>query len=238
MTGGDLAQSEPTRGVAGGPARPRGAGAGSPRSSSRSCCCRSRWSAPARCGSSGSSTGTATAGPWCTCRSAGLGRAAHRRGAPPRPHHRVVARVQHLRAIQRRQLVPGRHLRPAREPRCARRCRAALKAGRGSTTSSSRCRPASGSNRSRPGSAASHAAARSRSCRARATTRCDPLYEPTGVSNLEGLVRPDTYKISESQDEIAILQTMVTAFDTREEARAHRPMSTVTARTTSSRSPR
>jgi UPF0755 protein len=39
------------------------------------------------------------------------------------------------------------------------------------------------------------------------------LFEPETVSNLEGLVRPDTYKISESQDEIAILQTMVTAFD-------------------------
>lgn len=39
------------------------------------------------------------------------------------------------------------------------------------------------------------------------------LFEPETVSNLEGLLRPDTYKISESQDEIAILQTMVTAFD-------------------------
>src|SRR4029077_20102673 len=33
------------------------------------------------------------------------------------------------------------------------------------------------------------------------------------VSSLEGLLRPDTYKISESQDEIAILQTLVKAFD-------------------------
>ena len=39
------------------------------------------------------------------------------------------------------------------------------------------------------------------------------MFEPQGVSNLEGLLRPDTYKISESEDEIGILQTMVTAFD-------------------------
>ena len=39
-------------------------------------------------------------------------------------------------------------------------------------------------------------------------------FEPPDVSNLEGLLRPDTYKISESQDEIAILQTLVKAFDT------------------------
>jgi peptidoglycan lytic transglycosylase G len=39
------------------------------------------------------------------------------------------------------------------------------------------------------------------------------VLEPEGVNNLEGLLRPDTYKISNSQDEIAILQTMVTAFD-------------------------
>ena|SRR5579862_3411043 len=38
-------------------------------------------------------------------------------------------------------------------------------------------------------------------------------FEPEGVTNLEGLVRPDTYKISNSQDEISALQTMVTAFD-------------------------
>jgi len=38
-------------------------------------------------------------------------------------------------------------------------------------------------------------------------------FEPDGVTNLEGLVRPDTYKISGAQDEISILQTMVTAFD-------------------------
>ena len=48
------------------------------------------------------------------------------------------------------------------------------------------------------------------------------VFEPQGVSNLEGLLRPDTYKISESEDEIGILQTMVTAFDTtRREARPH-----------------
>ncbi len=39
------------------------------------------------------------------------------------------------------------------------------------------------------------------------------VYEPEGVSNLEGLVRPDTYRVSNSQDEIGILQAMVTAFD-------------------------
>jgi UPF0755 protein len=39
------------------------------------------------------------------------------------------------------------------------------------------------------------------------------VFEPEGVTNLEGLTRPDTYKISNSQDEISILQTMVTAFD-------------------------
>jgi UPF0755 protein len=41
------------------------------------------------------------------------------------------------------------------------------------------------------------------------------LFEPANVTNLEGLVRPDTYKISNSQDEISILQTMVHTFDTR-----------------------
>jgi UPF0755 protein len=41
------------------------------------------------------------------------------------------------------------------------------------------------------------------------------IFEPADVSNLEGLLRPDTYKISESQDEIAILQTLVKTFDTR-----------------------
>jgi UPF0755 protein len=40
-------------------------------------------------------------------------------------------------------------------------------------------------------------------------------FEPADVSNLEGLLRPDTYKISESQDEIAILQTMADIFDDR-----------------------
>ena len=39
------------------------------------------------------------------------------------------------------------------------------------------------------------------------------LYEPATVSNLEGLLRPDTYQVSNSQDEIGILQAMVTAFD-------------------------
>ena len=40
------------------------------------------------------------------------------------------------------------------------------------------------------------------------------VFEPADVASLEGLLRPDTYKISESQDEISIVQTMVTAFDT------------------------
>jgi UPF0755 protein len=43
------------------------------------------------------------------------------------------------------------------------------------------------------------------------------VFEPAGTSNLEGLVRPDTYKVSNSQDEIAILQTMVSTFDARAE---------------------
>ncbi len=38
-------------------------------------------------------------------------------------------------------------------------------------------------------------------------------FEPEGVSNLEGLLRPDTYKISESQDEIAVLETLADTFD-------------------------
>ena len=38
-------------------------------------------------------------------------------------------------------------------------------------------------------------------------------YEPAGMSNLEGLLRPDTYKVSASQDEFSILQMMVTEFD-------------------------
>jgi UPF0755 protein len=41
------------------------------------------------------------------------------------------------------------------------------------------------------------------------------VFEPEGVNNLEGLLRPDTYQISNSQDEISVLQTMVTAFDKR-----------------------
>jgi UPF0755 protein len=48
------------------------------------------------------------------------------------------------------------------------------------------------------------------------------IFEPAAVTNLEGLVRPDTYKISGSQDEISILQTMVQTFDTRAEARGLR----------------
>lgn len=44
------------------------------------------------------------------------------------------------------------------------------------------------------------------------------IFEPAGVANLEGLLRPDTYKISNSQDEISILQTMVDTFDTRAKA--------------------
>jgi UPF0755 protein len=42
-------------------------------------------------------------------------------------------------------------------------------------------------------------------------------FEPADVSNLEGLLRPDTYKISESQDEISILQTLVDTFDSHAE---------------------
>jgi len=39
------------------------------------------------------------------------------------------------------------------------------------------------------------------------------VFEPAGVNNLEGLPRPDTYHVDNSQDEISILQMMVTAFD-------------------------
>jgi UPF0755 protein len=38
-------------------------------------------------------------------------------------------------------------------------------------------------------------------------------FEPQDVNNLEGLLRPDTYKVSASQDELGILQAMVTEFD-------------------------
>jgi len=38
-------------------------------------------------------------------------------------------------------------------------------------------------------------------------------FEPAGVTNLEGLTRPDTYKVSNSQDEFSVLQSLVTAFD-------------------------
>ncbi len=39
------------------------------------------------------------------------------------------------------------------------------------------------------------------------------VFEPAGTANLEGLLWPDTFKVSASQDEISILQTMVTEFD-------------------------
>ena len=38
-------------------------------------------------------------------------------------------------------------------------------------------------------------------------------FEPANVNNLEGLLRPDTYQVSASQDELGILQAMVTEFD-------------------------
>jgi UPF0755 protein len=40
-------------------------------------------------------------------------------------------------------------------------------------------------------------------------------FEPEGVNNLEGLLWPDTYKISDSEDEIEVLKTMVRTFDQR-----------------------
>jgi UPF0755 protein len=43
-------------------------------------------------------------------------------------------------------------------------------------------------------------------------------YQPAGTNNLEGLLFPDTYFIEEKDDERAILQRMVTAFE--EQARA------------------
>jgi UPF0755 protein len=40
-------------------------------------------------------------------------------------------------------------------------------------------------------------------------------FEPAGVHNLEGLLWPDTYKISASEDEIDVLRTMKTTFEER-----------------------
>lgn len=39
--------------------------------------------------------------------------------------------------------------------------------------------------------------------------------QPANVSNLEGLVWPDTYKISDSEDDIDVLKTMVKEFDSK-----------------------
>ena len=152
----------------------------------------------------------------------GWGVPADRPGVAPRAHRRLVARVQRVRALQRRQFVPGRNLRHARE----RRREGGRQGAQGRP--SYRLRQA-------------HGAARAVAPTDRGPRRSPPgrnplpflqgtrnnavrsLYEPTGVSNLEGLVRPDTYKVSNSQDEISILQSMVTAFDTHaREARAHR----------------
>ena len=43
-------------------------------------------------------------------------------------------------------------------------------------------------------------------------------FEPEGVNNLEGLLWPDTYKISDSEDEIEVLKTMVRTRSTRRAA--------------------
>lgn len=40
-------------------------------------------------------------------------------------------------------------------------------------------------------------------------------FEPEGVNSLEGLLRPDTYKVAAEEDEIQVLKTMVTLFDER-----------------------
>ncbi len=40
-------------------------------------------------------------------------------------------------------------------------------------------------------------------------------YEPAGVQSLEGLTWPDTYYVSDGEDEVAVLQAMVKEFDRR-----------------------
>jgi UPF0755 protein len=40
-------------------------------------------------------------------------------------------------------------------------------------------------------------------------------FEPEGVASLEGLLRPDTYKIAAEEDEIQVLKTLVDTFDER-----------------------
>ena len=123
----------------------------------------------------------------CTCSSS---RAGASRGSPSelagRRHHRLGARVQRLRALQRRQLVPGRHLRPAHEPRREGRGQGARRRARGSTTWCSRCRPACGSSRSRRGSASCPAAARSRSSQGTRNNAVRSVFEPDGVDEPRG----------------------------------------------------
>jgi UPF0755 protein len=41
------------------------------------------------------------------------------------------------------------------------------------------------------------------------------VFEPANVHNLEGLLWPDTYQVSDSEDEISILKTMAKTFDER-----------------------
>jgi UPF0755 protein len=40
-------------------------------------------------------------------------------------------------------------------------------------------------------------------------------FEPEGVASLEGLLRPDTYKVAAEEDEIQVLKTLVDTFDER-----------------------
>ena len=59
-------------------------------------------------------------------------------------------------------------------------------------------------------------------------------FEPEGVNNLEGLLWPDTYKISDSEDEIEVLKTMVRTFDQRRRrSGSPAPTCRATGRTTS-----
>ena len=63
--------------------------------------------------------------------------------------------------------------------------------------------------------------ARRRSCECGAEQRGAIRFEPEGVNNLEGLLWPDTYKISAEEDEIQVLKTMADTFDKK--APRHRP---------------
>ena len=123
-----------------------------------------------------------------------------------RARDRLVARVQRLRALQRRQLVPGRHLRPAQEHGRDATRSTALKTGpqidyvKLTVPPGLWLKQIAARVGKLPGRSA-QAVPRRR----RATTRCDRRSSRPACTNLEGLLWPDTYKISSSQDEISIL---------------------------------